>query len=269
MQFAHTCRQCGTEFITSARHSIHCSRACAGKSRSNRVERTCTYCQKPFSRPASHIKRNPVLWCSDKCRYATPDWQKALHASNPPVTISCQTCSKTFTAHPSEVGRKKFCSKKCLGLHNGQRIQIQRSKPKIAKTCDECGNTMMVKMNLVNRKRFCSRACNARWHCRRRRVVSPTGIEIALQSALSSLGIAFEAEFALGKFNIDIAIPSKKIAVEADGTYWHSLAKQKIADARKNAFLRSQGWIVMRFTEIEINNDANLCAKQIETLVQT
>lgn len=50
-------------------------------------------------------------------------------------------------------------------------------------------------------------------------------------------------------YKIDIANPKKKIAIEVDGRS-HSLLIRKQQDKKKDAFLKSQGWLVWRF-----NND--------------
>jgi very-short-patch-repair endonuclease len=62
-----------------------------------------------------------------------------------------------------------------------------------------------------------------------------------------------------GRFNIDLAIPSARIAIEADGRYWHALPKQIAADARKDAALTAAGWRVLRFGEDQINEDVASC----------
>lgn len=57
---------------------------------------------------------------------------------------------------------------------------------------------------------------------------------------------------------IDIAIPSKKIAIEWDGIYWHRLKNQKSRDMRKNELLLKKGWKFIRIL------DPQLSKKEIE-----
>jgi very-short-patch-repair endonuclease len=50
-------------------------------------------------------------------------------------------------------------------------------------------------------------------------------------------------------YKIDIAEPKQKIAIEVDGNSHHS---RKALDTKKDAKLRSLGWIVLRFWNRDI-----------------
>lgn len=55
-----------------------------------------------------------------------------------------------------------------------------------------------------------------------------------------------------------------KVIVECDGHAWHEKTKEQAAkDKRRDRFLLSQGWPVMRFTGSEIYADAAGCAEQV------
>lgn len=56
------------------------------------------------------------------------------------------------------------------------------------------------------------------------------------------------------RFRVDFAFPQLKIAVQADGEEWHSGAEDIQHDRSRDAQLASQGWIVLRFTEEEIED---------------
>lgn len=65
-------------------------------------------------------------------------------------------------------------------------------------------------------------------------------------------------------FRIDIADPVLKIAVEADGMS-HKLAAIKESDRRKEAFLASKGWTLLRFWNRRILTDfENVVAEIME-----
>jgi len=53
---------------------------------------------------------------------------------------------------------------------------------------------------------------------------------------------------------IDLAFPSIKLAIEADGTMWHGTPEQKQRDQSRDAKLNNLGWIVIRFSESDIKN---------------
>ena len=50
---------------------------------------------------------------------------------------------------------------------------------------------------------------------------------------------------------IDIAIPSKMLAIEVDGAS-HKTVKRRISDAMKTQYLETRGWKVLRFTNQEV-----------------
>lgn len=220
------------------------------------LNRTCVGCGAAFSVPPSRLKYSAAAWCTPSCRYATPGWAAALKPPMQRKHAQCQTCSIAFTVPVKEPGR--YCSRACLGIANGKRQQRDLSKW-TTKTCVECGSPFTVKTCLGDRPKFCSRACNAVWYGRHRRVSRPTSIELALEAALAQAGIATTREMKHGRFSIDLAIPAARIAIEADGRYWHSLPKQIEADARKDAALAAAGWRVLRFGEDQINEDVASC----------
>ncbi len=55
-------------------------------------------------------------------------------------------------------------------------------------------------------------------------------------------------------YKLDMAHPTLKIAIEADGRSHEATARQQ-SDARKDAFLRGEGWTVLRFKNDQILND--------------
>jgi very-short-patch-repair endonuclease len=78
-------------------------------------------------------------------------------------------------------------------------------------------------------------------------------IERQLYNGLVMNGYYVQTQVPCGKYRIDLALPSLKIAIEADGKAYHSSPKQKAHDRRKNAYLRENGWRVLRFSGRQIN----------------
>jgi very-short-patch-repair endonuclease len=60
-----------------------------------------------------------------------------------------------------------------------------------------------------------------------------------------------EREYPVGRYLIDVAVPSLLLAFEADG-WTHRLPGRVERDKKKDAFLESQGWTVIRFTNGQI-----------------
>lgn len=263
-----TCPNCGSAF---AKPTKYCTAACYHQAsrgtprprRGGRPTRCCIGCGAEFTVPPSRLKYGAATWCSQACRYSTPGWADALKPSGRKVA-TCGTCGVEFRAVTSAPAH--YCSMACLGIANGKRQQRDPSKW-TTKACIECGASFEAKLCLGDRKKFCSRSCLGLWTCRNRRIARPTSIELALEAALAQVGVATIRELRAGRFNIDLAIPDARIAIEADGTYWHALPKQIAADARKNVALAEQGWLVLRFGEDQINSDIASCvATVIEAL---
>ena len=101
--------------------------------------------------------------------------------------------------------------------------------------------------------------------------------ELCLRKALWAKGLRFRIQF--GKEKIDIAFPSKKIAVFVDGCFWHGcpihshlpksneeywvpkLKKNIERDKAKNERLEAEGWRVLRFWEHELTNCSEVIKK--------
>jgi hypothetical protein len=95
----------------------------------------------------------------------------------------------------------------------------------------------------------------------------------ALTSKITESGMHAQTEFivacGMGRGNgypthykIDIAIPSKMIAIEVDGLS-HCSTKRKQQDARKQSLLESLGWIVLRFTNQQVMEDLDGCFQTV------
>lgn len=94
--------------------------------------------------------------------------------------------------------------------------------------------------------------------------------EITLRKALRANGLRYRIHY--GPEKIDIAFPTKKVAVFVDGCFWHGcpihshipksnedywrpkLLKNIERDKIKTNILRQTGWKVMRFWEHELVN---------------
>ena len=101
-----TCPTCQKSFKKYGR--TFCSRVCYDKSRNQKIDLVCKFCNKSFSlRPSdiSKSKNKRRTFCSMKC---FKEWCKTSPGKE---IVICEICSKEFT---SKLSRKsKFCSRKC------------------------------------------------------------------------------------------------------------------------------------------------------------
>jgi len=92
-----------------------------------------------------------------------------------------------------------------------------------------------------------------------------TEIELKLANELSNRGHSFYMQKPIeGITKPDISIPEKKIAIFADGDYWHNTPSSKLKDPIINQKLKEQGWTVLRFWEHDIKKDVKKCVNRIE-----
>jgi very-short-patch-repair endonuclease len=87
-------------------------------------------------------------------------------------------------------------------------------------------------------------------------------IERRLYKALFDKGYLPTTQVPCGKYRIDIVVD--ELAIECDGKDFHSSAKQKINDGKKNKFLKTRGYSVLRFTGSEINTEIRRVISKIE-----
>jgi very-short-patch-repair endonuclease len=85
-----------------------------------------------------------------------------------------------------------------------------------------------------------------------------------MAEALASIDLHPIHQHVIGPFVADFAFPDAKLVVECDGVYWHNRPQQKAKDRKRNYYLRSNGWTVLRFSEIDINR----CAPKLAEIVR-
>ena len=66
-----------------------------------------------------------------------------------------------------------------------------------------------------------------------------------------------------GDYTLDAAIPSLNIGIEADGEIWHNNNDKIAKDKRRDSELAANGWIMIRFTDKEINDFPQDCLNVI------
>jgi very-short-patch-repair endonuclease len=91
-----------------------------------------------------------------------------------------------------------------------------------------------------------------------------TNLEKKLYGLTMSLNMPFPlyAQYSAGPamdYQLDAAIPNLKIGIEADGEIWHNNPDKIAKDKRRDSELAANGWIIIRFTDKEINDHPQDC----------
>lgn len=248
-----------------------------------KIETACRYCGKAFSTTTARQAAGRGLYCSQGCRAkavhtgrpkpkSAENWKKAVEKlrgrpawnHGEQVSKPCERCGTVFSGPPSAMADRRFCSLECDWEWRRSRRGTDHPlyKEKVRKVCKMCGKVVYVKPSLAERFGFCSRRCTGAYVS----TLWPrtSSIEMLLREELTRRGIAFAPEYPVGQFAIDIAIPEHRIAIEADGTYWHSRPEQKPKDKRRDTFLRNRAWTVFRFPEPRIRSDVRGCVDEVE-----
>lgn len=106
----------------------------------------------------------------------------------------------------------------------------------------------------------------------------PTRQEKAMYNELSKHDDSFEIECIIktgeladyfrapNHYKIDVGSHRHKLAIEIDGTSHNSL-KVKECDRRKEMFLHTKGWTLLRFSNSMIDNQLNSCVQMVLSLI--
>lgn len=84
-------------------------------------------------------------------------------------------------------------------------------------------------------------------------VFKPSSLEVKVRSLLDAVGVEYEAPKQIGRYVVDLYIPSCRLVIECDGAYWHSLPGALEKDRRRDETLLSSGYRVLRLPEATIN----------------
>jgi very-short-patch-repair endonuclease len=97
--------------------------------------------------------------------------------------------------------------------------------------------------------------------------------QIMYKSVLSmNVGVPFYAQYVVGgnpNLRVDGAFPTIKLAIEADGETWHRGTDKQEKDRRRDVALQQQGWIVIRFTDREIEEKTDQVIEVIRRAIDS
>lgn len=92
-------------------------------------------------------------------------------------------------------------------------------------------------------------------------------IESKLSRELSFQNIKHKRKVDEGKYTIDIVV--KNIAIECDGYDWHHKTFEQVErDRKRDKYLMSKGWVILRFSGSQIQKNPAKCVEQIRNLMK-
>jgi very-short-patch-repair endonuclease len=91
-----------------------------------------------------------------------------------------------------------------------------------------------------------------------------TTIETLLYRELETRNVPFARQQVVdGRYLVDALIPGARIVIECDGEYWHSLPGRPEQDAKRQRYLETRGYVVLRFPEAAIHADVQACGQAV------
>ena len=95
---------------------------------------------------------------------------------------------------------------------------------------------------------------------RRKRIAPSEGLLWSILRARKLFGLKFRREHPMGGFIADFACEAKMLVVEIDGGYHDRIEEQDVA---REMILRELGWDVVRFTDSDVEQDAEAIGQAI------
>jgi very-short-patch-repair endonuclease len=187
-------------------------------------------------------------YCSNECgKIGLYKWYK-----NRPKHLSkfiCELCGKKFENYKCS-NFNKFCSVECFKEHN-KRWRLSKTYKQIygRKKSNEIKSKIAIKTAERNRT-----------------VVPMSKPHKMIKAEMIRQGLydGFSSCQPLYYFEIDEFNPEKRVCIEIDGDYWHSLSKRIRQDKRKDTFLKNKGYRVIRIKEYDVYRNMNDCIKNVK-----
>lgn len=83
-----------------------------------------------------------------------------------------------------------------------------------------------------------------------------SSLEAKIKWVLDFMGVAYQQQKKIGPYFADFYLPGRNAVVECDGYPWHSTESAKAHDSKRDTFMRSLGYSVIRITGQSINKNA-------------
>lgn len=266
------CQACNTpiyKFPTHAKRTKYhfCSDECKGL---YCIPVKCSVCKNTFMSTARGY--TTAKYCSDECHNAQLRKKWKSDKGNQ-VKKKCVQCGKSFSIRSSLKDKQEFCSLKCF--HDSGRIvrsgeDNSKWKPKISVTCEHCGKTFETYPSRKDRRKYCSKICSVIGNFQRLAQNPRTDIEKKMAKALNRSGFRYKEQVVMfDKFMVDFKLIDYNIIIQCDGLYWHDRDNVKRKDKGQDRYMSKAGYIVLRFSDSQINNDINACIKRIKQTIES
>lgn len=200
---------------------------------------TCIRCGMSFLRKPSHAARTKDAFCSRDCRKVRPSAEllRTLYVED--RKSSTEIATLYGVAFATVCGWLELYGIPRRSASEAKKLDMERW------SYEDRLRLTAVSRRLINRGNkphnwLCLKAKGVQEH------PSISKYERMILDALETEGFHPIPQYAVDKYNIDLAFPLQKLAIEIDGGCWHNTPKKRASDMAKEAFLRAEGWRVRR-----------------------
>jgi len=225
----------------------------------------CKFCSKPLnnSQVYQHLRGKSKGFCSRFCAILSFHYKDAINKPNYIIKNgkkrklfngNCIVCKSKFE---STVKNQKTCNAKCAGVLSSKRMTDKN--PMLSKEVrDKVSDTLKI----INHKPI-KQGGNGRGNTVEQQLLYDELIKI--NKSFVCEYIFKTKEFNLNKiypnhYKIDIASKELMLAIEVDGRT-HNNNKVKECDKKKTNLLISQGWRVLRLSNLQIQKELMNCVQ--------
>jgi very-short-patch-repair endonuclease len=214
----HICRHCGEIAAEPTTSAFYCSGACYNAHRITKNTFRCDRCGVEFHRRISGVTYYKMKKDGASKTYCGSQCQREARRSQ--VAKTCVVCGCSFSVKHSHSEKIRCCSRECSDKSKSAQIEVK---------CDFCGKEFSVRLGRKDTVRFCSRRCKVHFK-------GESGLERVVRESLERLGVSYQQEYRVGRrYSVDFFLPEMRVALEADGDYWH--AQRKEHDDRRDRWL--------------------------------
>ena len=261
------CSNCGKNIKKKIGKSglKYCSKECYNEYRKNNIVPRkdprnniklvkCDNCGKEIKKKTDNIFE--LIYCNMKCynEYRKNNIIPKTNYKYKTPMVECSNCKKTFRKNIGKSGLI-YCSKECYNEYRKNNIVPRNDTRKNVKLiCKFCGKEYEVYRCREKISKYCSLQC----HNISNYLNMPfkeTSIEIKLENILKKINIKYIKQKQISNKTVVDFFVEPNITIYADGDYWHNLDYNKIKDIKINKYLKENKYVVIRYSEKDINNN--------------
>ncbi len=246
------CPTCGESFHVKPSH-MNRRKTCSKKCSKKQIEKTCLHCGKPFT--VQEYRKDTAKFCSKSCG-SKYNWEHNIFHAHP---FTDEHRKKISEAHKN----RGTVPPSVKGMHWTLSVETRKRFSDAAK---RGGRTPPSRKNAHHteetKEKLRKIRLSQKFHTKN------TSIEVAMQNELNNRKIVYQTHLPVcGVCVPNIVFPEKKIAVFADGDYWHSKefndGKTWRRDRNQDKLLGERGWRVFRFWGYEIRENVKGCVDRL------